>query len=134
LYPELDLWQTAQPYLRKWRRERMSPRAVLRRVRAQLPDTLIALQQVPQIFQTAVRDATEGQLRLQVENAGDSDLREALRRSSSQRDATIAAAVLWLSGLIWLALSTQIPWLGWLQMTAAIALFIWSRSAKIRGR
>jgi ubiquinone biosynthesis protein len=134
LYPELDLWQTAQPYLRKWRRERMSPRAVLRRVRAQLPDTLIALQQVPQIFQTAVRDATEGHLRLQVENAGVAELREAVRRSSSQRDATIAAAVLWLAGLIWLALSTQIPWLGWLQMTAAIVLFVWSRSAKARGR
>ena len=27
LYPELDLWQTAQPYLRKWMRERMSPRS-----------------------------------------------------------------------------------------------------------
>ena len=36
LYPELDLWQTAQPFLRKWMRERMSPRTVLRRVRAQL--------------------------------------------------------------------------------------------------
>ena len=70
LYPELDLWQTAQPYLRKWMRERMSPRAVLRRARAQLPDVLVALQAVPQIFQTAVRDATEGRLRLSVESAG----------------------------------------------------------------
>jgi ubiquinone biosynthesis protein len=133
LYPELDLWRTAQPYLRKWRRERMSPRAVLRRVRAQLPDALIALQQVPQIFQTAVRDATEGHLRVQVDNAGVAELREAMRRSNLRRDATIAAAVLWLSGLIWLAFSTQIPWLGWLQMAAAIVLFVWSRSARTRG-
>jgi ubiquinone biosynthesis protein len=134
LYPELDLWQTAQPYLRKWRRERMSPRAALRRARTQLPDALIALQQVPQIFQTAVRDATEGHLRLRVENAGAAELREAMRRSNSQRDATIAAAVLWFSGLFWLAFSTQIPWLGWLQMVAAIVLFVWSRSAKTRGQ
>jgi hypothetical protein len=56
-----------------------------------------------------------------------------MRRSNFRRDATIAAAVLWLSGLIWLALSTQMPWLGWLQMTAAIVLFIWSRSSKMRG-
>ena len=64
LYPELDLWQTAQPYLRKWMRERMSPRAALRRARSQLPDVLVALQAVPQIFQTAVRDAAEGRLRI----------------------------------------------------------------------
>ena len=37
LYPELDLWKTAQPVLRAWMRERMSPRTVLRRMRTQLP-------------------------------------------------------------------------------------------------
>jgi ubiquinone biosynthesis protein len=127
LYPELDLWQTAQPYLRRWMQERMSPRAVLKRVRAQLPDVLVALQQVPQIFQTAVRDATEGRLRLTVENPGVAELRDEIRRSDSRRDAAIAAAVLWLSGLLWLTLSTQFPWLGWLQMAAAIVLFVASR-------
>ena len=134
LYPELDLWRTAQPYLRKWMRERMSPRAVLRRVRAQLPDTLLALQQVPQIFQTAVRDAADGRLRLQVENTEIRELRAEMRRSHSRRDATLAAAVLWLSGLAWLAFSTQIPWLGWLQMTAAIVLFVASQTSGRRGK
>jgi len=33
-------------------------------------------------------------------------------------------------GLVWLAFSTQIPWLGWMQMSAAIALFIASRASK----
>ena len=132
LYPELDLWRTAQPYLRKWMRERMSPRKVLRRVRAQLPDALLALQQVPQIFQTAVRDATEGRLRLPVQNAELEELRAEMRRINSRRDAALGAAVLWVSGLIWLAVSTQIPWLGWTQMTAAILLFVWSQSSRRR--
>ncbi|MGB6307503.1 MAG: hypothetical protein WBF89_06880, partial [Steroidobacteraceae bacterium] len=133
LYPELDLWKTAQPYLRKWMRERMSPRTVLRQVRAQLPDALVALQQVPQIFQTAVRDATEGRLQVQVRNAQVAELRAELRRGNSRRDATLAAAVLWVSGLAWLAWSTQIPWLGWLQMSAAIVLFLGSQSSGRRG-
>src|ERR1700723_809559 len=130
LYPELDLWQTAQPYLRKWMRERTSPRAMLRRVRAQLPDVLLALQQVPQVFQTTIRDAAEGRLRFSVDPVGAAQLRDDMRRANSQRDATIAAAVLWVSGLIWVAWSRQIAWLGWLQMTAAIALFVWSRSSR----
>jgi ubiquinone biosynthesis protein len=132
LYPELDLWQTAQPYLRKWMRQRMSPRAVLRQVRTQLPDVLVALQQVPQIFQTVVRDAAEGRLRFSVDPVGAAQLRDDMRRANSRRDATIAAAVLWVSGLVWLAWSRQIVWLGWLQMTAAIALFVWSRSFRSR--
>jgi len=132
LYPELDLWQTAQPYLRKWMRQRMSPRTVLRQVRTQLPDVLVALQQVPQIFQTAVRDAAEGRLRFSVDPVGAAQLRDDMRRVNYRRDATIAAAVLWVSGLVWLAWSRQIVWLGWLQMTAAIALFVWSRSSRSR--
>ncbi len=133
LYPELDLWQTAQPYLRKWMRERMSPRAVLRRARTQLPDVLVALQAVPQIFQTVVRDATEGRLRVSVESAGAAQQRLEQRRSEMRRDLTLAAAVLWVCGLVWLAFSRQIPWLGWVQMLGAIVIFVGSRDSGSRG-
>jgi ubiquinone biosynthesis protein len=133
LYPELDLWQTAQPYLRKWMRQRVSPRAMLRRVRAQLPDVLLALQQVPQVFQTAVREAAEGNLRLQVEQPALAELRDDMRRSNRRRDTSLAAAVLWVSGLLWLAMTTRDEWLGWVQMIAAIALFVYTRSRKAQG-
>jgi ubiquinone biosynthesis protein len=133
LYPELDLWQTAQPYLRKWMRERMSPRAVLRRARAQLPDVLVALQAVPQIFQTAVRDATEGRLRVSVEDADAAERRHEMEHSEMRRDLNLAAAVLWVCGLVWLAFSRQIPWLGWVQMIGAIVLFVGSRDSGARG-
>jgi ubiquinone biosynthesis protein len=132
LYPELDLWQTAQPYLRKWMRARTGPRAVLRRIRARWPDTMLALQQMPQLFRDAVRDAAQGDVRLQAQDRVAAQLRDDIRRSGSRRDAAIAATVLWLSGLVWLAFSTRIPWLGWSQMAAAIALFVWSRSIKPR--
>ncbi len=132
LYPELDLWKTAQPILRSWMRERMSPRAVLRRMRTQLPDTIEALKQVPQLFQTAVRDAAEGRFKITVETAGMGQLRDELRRAHSRRDAAIAAGVLWLSGLIWLALSAHYQWFGWLQMCAAIVLIVRYRSLRLQ--
>jgi ubiquinone biosynthesis protein len=130
LYPELDLWKTARPILQAWMRERMSPRAVLRRMRTQLPDTIEALKQVPQLFQTAVRDAAEGRLALKVENAGMAQLRQELRRAQARRDVTIAAGVLWLSGMIWLALIDRYEWFGWIQLCAAIALVVRYRASK----
>jgi ubiquinone biosynthesis protein len=133
LYPELDLWQTAQPYLRKWMRERMSPRAALKRARAQLPDVLVALQAVPQIFQTAVRDAAEGHLRVPVESTGTGEQRLERQRGERRRDMTLAAALLWVCGLVWLAFSRQLPWLGWLQMVGAIVIFVGSRDSGSRG-
>jgi ubiquinone biosynthesis protein len=130
LYPELDLWKTARPILQAWMRERMSPRAVLRRMRTQLPDTIEALKQLPQLFQTAVRDAAEGRLALKVENAGLAQLRQDLRLAQTRRDAVIAAGVLWLSGMIWLALIDRYQWFGWVQLCAAIAVVVRYRSSK----
>src|ERR1700726_345651 len=60
LYPELDLWKTAQPVLREWMRERVSPRTIFREIRAHWPDALLSLRQIPQIVQTSIREAAEG--------------------------------------------------------------------------
>src|SRR5690606_36687019 len=42
LYPELDLWKTAQPLLRQWSHERWKPANVWRELRAQFPDFIQA--------------------------------------------------------------------------------------------
>jgi len=128
LYPELDLWKTAQPILRIWMRERMGPRAILRGLKNQLPDTIEALKQMPQLFQTAVREAAEGRFRLKVDAPAMTELQNELRRVSERTDAAIAAAVLWVGGLLWLALATRYPWVGWLQVAAAAAWAIRYRS------
>ncbi|RRV09350.1 ubiquinone biosynthesis regulatory protein kinase UbiB [Pseudomonas sp. v388] len=36
LYPDLDLWTTAQPYLERWMRERISPKTLLGNLQAQV--------------------------------------------------------------------------------------------------
>jgi hypothetical protein len=93
---------------------------------------LDALQQVPRILQSALRDAAEGRFRLPVENTQMEELRNEMRLANVRRDTAIAAGVLWLSGLIWLGLFTQYRWLGWVQMSAGIVLFIWYRFSKLR--
>jgi ubiquinone biosynthesis protein len=122
LYPELDLWKTAQPVLREWMKERTSPRTIFKEIRAHWPDALLTLRQIPQIVQTSIRAAAEG-----TAPAVDRELarlRTELRAAATRRDLWLAAGVLWLSGLIWLALVTQYRWFGAAQMIAAIILFL----------
>jgi ubiquinone biosynthesis protein len=122
LYPELDLWKTAQPVLREWMKERTSPRTIFKEIRAHWPDALLTLRQIPQIVQTSIRAAAEG-----TAPAVDRELaqlRAELRAAATRRDLWLAAGVLWLSGLIWLALVTQYRWFGAAQMIAAIILFL----------
>jgi ubiquinone biosynthesis protein len=133
LYPELDLWKTAQPILKRWMRERMSPRMLLKQARAHLPDTVESLRQLPQLFNTAVREAAEGRVRWQVQSAQIEDLRLELRANAARRDVALLAAALWLSGFIWLAVALHVRWLGWLQLLAAAGLAVWLSASK-RGR
>src|ERR1700722_15089605 len=122
LYPELDLWKTAQPVLREWMKERTSPRTIFKEIRAHWPDALLTLRQIPQIVQTSIREAAEGTgpaVERQL-----AQLRAEMRAAALRRDLWLAAGVLWLSGLIWLALLTQYPWFGAAQMIAAIILFL----------
>jgi ubiquinone biosynthesis protein len=122
LYPELDLWKTAQPVLREWMKERTSPRTIFKEIRAHWPDALLSLRQIPQIVQTSIREAAEGTgPAVERELA---QLRAEMRAAALRRDLSLAAGVLWLSGLIWLALVTQYRWFAAAQMIAAIILFL----------
>ncbi|MGB5105046.1 MAG: ubiquinone biosynthesis regulatory protein kinase UbiB [Steroidobacteraceae bacterium] len=111
LYPELDLWKTAQPLLREWAADRLSGRTLARQLRRQLPDVSEAFRMLPQILQQAVQQASEGKFRLKVEQGGIDELRQEIRASARRRDATIVAAATLLGGIVWLALGAS-PWPG----------------------
>ncbi|XOV87083.1 MAG: ubiquinone biosynthesis regulatory protein kinase UbiB [Pseudomonadota bacterium] len=49
LYPELDLWETAAPYMERWMTERMGFRGILKRLGRNAPMWLDQLPEVPQL-------------------------------------------------------------------------------------
>ncbi len=103
LYPELDLWKTAQPVLKDWAADRLSGRNLAEQLRRQLPDLSEALRTLPQVMQQFVQQASEGKFRLKVEQAGIDQLRAEVRASARRRDRTIISATALLAGLVWLA-------------------------------
>lgn len=50
LYPDLDLWKTAKPFLENWVKQRMGPRGFIRAVKQQSPDWLDKMPQMPQLI------------------------------------------------------------------------------------
>ena len=51
LYPQLDLWKTAHPVLKRWMNEKVGPRAVLNDLRDNLPQLRSALLALPAIIE-----------------------------------------------------------------------------------
>lgn len=50
LYPDLDLWTTAKPFLEKWMRTQVGPQAFLRKVKQNLPIWLEQMPDLPELF------------------------------------------------------------------------------------
>ncbi|RAU16780.1 ubiquinone biosynthesis regulatory protein kinase UbiB [Nitrincola tibetensis] len=57
LYPDLDLWKTAKPFLENWMKERMGPKAVFDAVKEQAPEWLEKFPQVPQLLFDVLQSA-----------------------------------------------------------------------------
>ncbi len=83
LDPDLDLWQTAKPYLERWTGEQIGVRGLWRTIRQEAPFWAATLPQLPRLVHHALAEdrlgALEGALeRLAAENARRNDLIAAL--------------------------------------------------------
>lgn len=107
LYPDLDLWESAKPYLDEWMREQLGPRAFLRTVRKEMPKLWQLLPEIPGMANEVLRREYEGERRQQF----DSDDIQALRRQlvvlqRGQR-RILASSGLLISGVLALGFSVS---------------------------
>jgi ubiquinone biosynthesis protein len=66
LYPELDLWQTAKPFLEDWFKERLSPKAKLKKVVDNIPLMAEQLPEIPAMAFRVLDDAGKGKLHVNL--------------------------------------------------------------------
>ena len=124
LYPELDLWKTAKPFLEDWTRERYSPRATLKRLKAGLPVVRELLLESPGRLNLLLRrlagedplEQRQAQVLLQRETAA-SAIRHRYRAASG--------AALLLGGLVLACFSGRWSEFGWILSLAGAALLAW---------
>lgn len=55
LYPQLDLWQTAKPFLENWMKEQVGPKAMLKKVQENLPFWSEKLPEMPDLLYDAMK-------------------------------------------------------------------------------
>ncbi|RDE18722.1 ubiquinone biosynthesis regulatory protein kinase UbiB [Motiliproteus coralliicola] len=55
LYPDLDLWQTAKPFLEDWMKQRMGARGLYRNLKARAPELIEQMPQMPQLLADALQ-------------------------------------------------------------------------------
>ena len=119
LYPDLDLWVTAKPYLENWMHEQIGPRALLKTLKKELPKWWQTAPELPALVHAALkqkqRNEENGGLAEQI-----SELRQLMHRHQRRRITVHIGGVLLLSGVVALGFGfdpytdfTAIPAPGW---------------------
>jgi ubiquinone biosynthesis protein len=124
LYPELDLWSTAQPFLENWMRKRIGPTGLFQTLQSRLPSWLEQSPEMPQLVHDTLvqlRNAGSGQpIRQEIRAA-----EKARARRNDRRWRRLVAAALLVAGA-WLGATGQLepmaqdmPWYGWAMVAGA---------------
>ena len=102
LYPELDLWQTAKPFLENWFKQRVGPKAMLRKLRNRAPDWVAQTPDLPGLVYRALRETAEGQQAAKKSARELEALREEARRDRRRAVAAqTGSALLVCASLLW---------------------------------
>jgi len=92
IYPDLDIWTIAGPYLERWLKKQVGPRAFLRKVRNNLPYWSEKLPEIPELVYGVLNEFRHKQ---------ESDrfmLEQSIRDSTIQKKARARRSMLGLSG------------------------------------
>jgi ubiquinone biosynthesis protein len=123
LYPQLDLWKTAHPVLKRWMNEQVGPRAIVRDLRENLPQLRDALRDLPTIIHQLGEQAAEGRFKYDMQSPELKEIRKQLIVQQRQRYWLTTAATAVIAGALVLTLGAT-PVIAWaLLAVGAVAAF-----------
>lgn len=123
LYPQLDLWQTAMPFLERWMHNRYHPRSLLAEIRKHGPGWLERMPEVPELlFDAAQQVRRFEQVVPAIQSTAQQMVLLEQRQQQSRRRSRIVIAGVVVAGLAWPywgAYFAAIPWQALLLASAA---------------
>jgi len=132
LYPDLNLWETAQPFLEDWVQQRYSPQSMFRRLQRHAPSWLEQLPQLPEAVLESLQQAREPERRAPAQPSrgkhppsGD-DLSRQRRRLLA--GVALAAAALFAMPDAWQSMADA-PAVSWLLVAVGLGL-LWPRDSR----
>ncbi|RQM72160.1 ubiquinone biosynthesis regulatory protein kinase UbiB [Aeromonas jandaei] len=115
LYPQLDLWQTAKPFLENWMHEQVGPKSVLNAIKEKAPFWAEKLPELPELVYETLRQTRHQQHHFDQMFA---EFRRHSRRQGQARYLLGVGASLLLAGVFLLTQKQYIEW-GQISLTGA---------------
>ncbi|MGH8279260.1 MAG: ubiquinone biosynthesis regulatory protein kinase UbiB [Gammaproteobacteria bacterium] len=125
LYPDLDLWKTAKPFLEDWVREQMGLGMTFRKLRAAMPAMRELLLEGPARLNVILKNLANNQLQVGMSSAELKDLRDSVRHRVRHVYHAVAAGALVVSGALMLGRPGVPLWAASAVAGLGFLTFIW---------
>lgn len=121
LYPELNLWDTAQPFLEQWLKERYAPDGIYKRLSKQIPGLLEQLPQLPEALLDGLHQPKSSNQAHSYYQHKTDELKQQLQQQRKRNN--------WLSIALVVSITAISPWLA--EETSQLPQTYWFAAAAI---
>ncbi|TDJ30275.1 MAG: ubiquinone biosynthesis regulatory protein kinase UbiB [Gammaproteobacteria bacterium] len=109
LYPQLDLWDTAKPFLERWLSDQLGIRALIKGLKRNLPYIAENLPDLPQLAFKTLQKIANDELRIEWESKEIESLRQEMREANQRSIRAIVGTGFVISASIVAALDGLAP-------------------------
>lgn len=100
LYPDLDLWITAKPFLERWVKENIGIKGFFNSVKGQAPQWLESIPQLPGQVHEALRRISDAKQHMEWQSTELTNIRKSIDRANRRTTLTIIAVGLLVSAAL----------------------------------
>jgi ubiquinone biosynthesis protein len=109
LYPQLDLWDTAKPFLERWLSEQMGMRALVKGLKKNLPYIAENLPDLPQLAFKTLHKIANDELQIEWKSKELESLKKEMRLANQRNVRAIMGGSLVISGSLIIGLDGLAP-------------------------
>ncbi|MCW8901599.1 MAG: ubiquinone biosynthesis regulatory protein kinase UbiB [Gammaproteobacteria bacterium] len=109
LYPDLDLWKTAKPFLEQWMKDKLGPKTFFKHLKENAPLWAEQLPKMPSLFYDVLEQSKQGKLKVELNETQMQQIRDEIKLNNSRSlraisggSLLITAALLFNTNLAWL--------------------------------
>ena len=107
LYPDLDLWKTAKPFLEQWMKDKIGPSSFFKHVKENAPLWAEQLPKIPNLIYDVLEQSKQGKLKVELNETQMQEIKHEIKQSNGRSLRAISGGSLLITAA--LLFKTELP-------------------------
>jgi ubiquinone biosynthesis protein len=107
LYPDLDLWVTAKPFLQRWMDEQAGVRSLFNNAKTNLPKFIEQLPHMPVMINDVIKQIHDNQINMQMESKQLEQIRKEIKSANQRTVLTLSGSALLVTATLSNTIASQ---------------------------